>query len=362
MNPPDDLRAQRARIRALQRKLQLPPFDPVPARDLDSVERTLRYLTTIEEEPVSTYSRQLITDGIALPAPESLDPDETDKVLREVLIGLARRHAFLHHTNHLSNRELYRHLWERTLNEPVHELDDSMGDCANHIDLAGDGSEESEHLYLQYYADDFEREQWQEEFPHESLPQHRKPPYNRDRCLPQTHAQFAENSEESIIPEPARTIAYRHLPAAKDYFNLGNYKLAHAELDRAEECPDLFGSVTLIRMEILMHEGRWKEACRCGEILCGRNPENPDFFINYAHSLYKSGNALRALEVLDSGPDSMHKIANYHYNRGTYELLMGGGDIAVQYIKLAFAMDSKYRRLAEVDPGVAPIRHRLLEE
>ena len=74
MNIPDEHHAQRARVRALCKKLQLPDNDPVPSDSLDSVERTLRYLATIDEEPKSTFARQLITDGVTLPPPDSLRP------------------------------------------------------------------------------------------------------------------------------------------------------------------------------------------------------------------------------------------------------------------------------------------------
>jgi hypothetical protein len=185
MNIPDEHHAQRARIRALSKKLQLPDNDPVPSKSLDSLESTLRYLATIDEEPSSTFARQLITDGVALPPPDSLRPDEIDATLQNVIIGLARRRTFLSYTNHLSNDELYRLLWEETLNEATHELDDSMGDCACHIDLLSDGSEQSNLLRLQYYADELERNDWLDGFPDDTLPPHLDPPYDRDRHLPQ---------------------------------------------------------------------------------------------------------------------------------------------------------------------------------
>jgi len=182
-NPNNRHHTQRSRIRALTKKLQLPPGEPIPDDELDSVERTLRYLVTIEEEPSSSYSRQLISDGIELPPPDSLTANEVDQALRNVIIGLARRHAFLHSTDHLSNRELYRYLWEKTLNEPAHELDETLGDSSCHIDLLGDGSEESELLFLQYYADDLERALWSEDFPDETIPPRLDRPSDRDRHL-----------------------------------------------------------------------------------------------------------------------------------------------------------------------------------
>jgi hypothetical protein len=105
--------------------------------------------------------------------------------LWEVIRGLARRRHYLTSTDHLSDLELYRHLWEITLNEPAHELDDRMGECACHIDLVSDGSDESIWLWLRYYADESTRLDWASDFPGDHVPTPAPPPYDRDRHLPQ---------------------------------------------------------------------------------------------------------------------------------------------------------------------------------
>ncbi|NIP93999.1 MAG: hypothetical protein GWO24_11315, partial [Akkermansiaceae bacterium] len=61
---------------------------------------------------------------------------------------------------------------------------DHMGDCACHIDLVSDGSDESIWLWLRYYADQSTRLEWAAEFPGEMIPEHLDPPHDRDRHLP----------------------------------------------------------------------------------------------------------------------------------------------------------------------------------
>ena len=141
-------------------------------------------IRTIESEPSSTLSRQLIGDGIELPPPQSFTEESVHDKLWEVIRGLARRRTYLSSTDHLSELELYRFLWEITLNEPTHQLDDSMGNCACHIDLISDGSDESIWLWLRYYAEDCERRDWAKEFPGDPVPEHIDPPCDRDRHLP----------------------------------------------------------------------------------------------------------------------------------------------------------------------------------
>lgn len=184
-NQSSNTKAQRARIRKLRKKLMLPDKDPPSDRDLDAKEGFLRYLATIDEEPTSTHARQLIADGIELPHPDSFTESSVHDKLGQVICGLARHRCLLESTNHLSDLELYRRLWEETLNEPTYELDDAMGDCACHIDFVSSGSEEATHAYLKFYATEEDRDHWLRQFPEYEMPDHADPPFDRDQNLPQ---------------------------------------------------------------------------------------------------------------------------------------------------------------------------------
>ena len=153
--------------------------------DEERLEQFLEYLRTIEGRPSSTLARQLIEDGIELPPPGHFDERTVHDKLWEVIHGLARRRHYLSSTNHLSELELYRHLWEETLSEPTYELTDTMGTCARHLDLVSDGSEESVWLWLRYYASESARLDWAADFPGDGVPPALKPPFDRDRFLPQ---------------------------------------------------------------------------------------------------------------------------------------------------------------------------------
>ena len=182
---------QIARIAQLRRELDLPPIPPDPGlppltdRDLDAEEGFLRYLATIDSEPTTTHARKLITDDIELPSPDSLTPGDVRDKLWQVIHGLARHRTFLCYTDHLSDLELYKLLWKEVLNHDTYDLDEGMGDCACHIDLLGDGSEQSNRIWLKFYADHADRALWKEEFPEDEIPDHCDPPFERDRYLPQ---------------------------------------------------------------------------------------------------------------------------------------------------------------------------------
>jgi len=120
--------------------------------------------------------------GVALPPPDELDDSQVTAKLWEVINALAGLGAFLHSTNHLSDRELYAELWGDSLREEAVVMP-GRGDYAWHIDLLGSGEDIA--LHMKYYADEDERRQWLKEWPKDVLPEREEPPYDRDRLLPQ---------------------------------------------------------------------------------------------------------------------------------------------------------------------------------
>ncbi len=126
---------------------------------------------------------QLEERGIALPPPEELDDAALTAKLWEVIRGLAKMNVFLSQTDHWSDRELYEHMWHKTLREITMDLPADSG-WTHHIDFLSSGSEEDNYLYLKYYADDEWREHWHKDFPDDVIPPHVDTPYDRDRKLP----------------------------------------------------------------------------------------------------------------------------------------------------------------------------------
>jgi hypothetical protein len=143
-----------------------------------------KHVVEYEEAPWTTHFQQLERAGVSLPAPESLNEEETTAKLWEVINKLAQMRIFLEDTDHLSDRKLYTELWGDLLREETKDIVLDQ-DSACHYQLLSGGSDEDNQLYLKYFADDHWREWWHKDYPDDPMPEHEDPPYDRDRLLPQ---------------------------------------------------------------------------------------------------------------------------------------------------------------------------------
>jgi len=138
-----------------------------------------------EKAPDTTHFEQIRGEGLELPAPEEMDDEECTSMLWKIIYLLAEKRVFLYSTDHLSDRELYSKLWMDVLHDVVKDIKPSLN-SAWHVDFVSTGSEENNHLYLKYYADEKARQEWLAYFPDEHIPDHEDPPYVRDILLPQS--------------------------------------------------------------------------------------------------------------------------------------------------------------------------------
>ncbi len=145
-------------------------------------EKFLEQILAFEEQEETSLFDALIDSGVHLPAPDKLGDDQLSAKLWEVIRAMSLLGHYLQCTNHLSDRELYRHLWTETLREPTTILPKDPN-FACHIDLSGSSGEDLQ-LYLKCYADEDVRQQWAIDWPDDVIPEHEDPPYDRDRHLP----------------------------------------------------------------------------------------------------------------------------------------------------------------------------------
>jgi hypothetical protein len=178
---------QETRIRKLREQLEkiggsTTTLESMPA---DMEEEFLRHVLEYETaEPISLF-RLLENAGLEVPAPDQLDGTNLTAKLQEVIQRMATLGAYLQHTNHLSDRELYDYLYRDGLREEAVLFPENPS-YAYMIDLTGSGSDEDNLIYLKYYADEEHRKQWALDWPDDPMPQHEDPPFDRDSSLPQS--------------------------------------------------------------------------------------------------------------------------------------------------------------------------------
>jgi hypothetical protein len=178
---------QDTRIEKLRQELEklggsTTTLESMPA---DMEEEFLRHVLKYETaEPISLL-RLLENSGLDIPAPDQLDDNTLGAKLLEIIQRMATLGAYLLHTNHLSDRQLYEYLYQDGLREEAVLFPENPS-YAYMIDLTGSGSDEDNLTYLKYYADEEHRRQWTHDWPDDPMPEHEDPPFDRDSSLPQS--------------------------------------------------------------------------------------------------------------------------------------------------------------------------------
>lgn len=157
-------------------------MDGIPA---DVEEEFLKQILEYETTESITLSQWLENAGVQVPSPDSLDDAGLSARLIEIIQRMASLGAYLLHTNHLSDRELYEYLYNEALREEVTLFPENPG-YAYMIDLTGSGSDEDNQLYLRYYADEDYRKEWTRDWPEDVMPEHEDPIFDRDDKLPKS--------------------------------------------------------------------------------------------------------------------------------------------------------------------------------
>jgi hypothetical protein len=179
--------SQEERINKLRAELEklggnTSTLEAMPA---DMEEEFLRHVLEYETAEQISLLRLLENAGLEVPAPETLDDGALKIKLKEIIDRMASLGAYILHTNHLSDRDLYEYLYNDALREETVLFPENPS-YAYMIDLTGSGGDDDNLTYLKYYADEEYRRQWAHDWPDDPMPEHEEPPFDRDRFLPQS--------------------------------------------------------------------------------------------------------------------------------------------------------------------------------
>jgi hypothetical protein len=150
----------------------------------DLEEEFLKHVLEYETaEPMSLFYL-LENAGLEIASPDNLDDQHLTTKLLALIDRMSTMGAYLKHTNHLSDRQLYHYLYYEGLREDAVLFPENPS-YAYIIDLTGSGSEEDNQTYLKYYADEAHRRQWAQDWPDDPMPERVVAPFDRDSKLPQ---------------------------------------------------------------------------------------------------------------------------------------------------------------------------------
>lgn len=175
-------RIEKLRAELLKRGGEISHESDLPA---DLEEEFLKHILEFETSEQLTLMQWLANAGLEVPAPEELSDERLSAKLREIINRMASLGAYLHNTDHLSDRDLYQYLYHDALREPTVLFPDNPG-YVYAIDLLGSGSDEDMQLYMRYFADEEYRQRWSRDFPDFEMPPRETPPFDRDKDLPKS--------------------------------------------------------------------------------------------------------------------------------------------------------------------------------
>ncbi len=121
-----------------------------------------------EQAPSTTNRKQLAELGVVVAASETVDDAVLAERINAIVLGLARMHVYLIHTDHLSDRQLYERLDREVLDEEVPDTPAICG-AQEWIDLCTGVDDEEAELFGKHYLSAGEGEPL---------------PFDRDRHLP----------------------------------------------------------------------------------------------------------------------------------------------------------------------------------
>ena len=152
----------------------------------------------------------------------------------------------------------------------------------------------------------------------------------------------------------------RRILAAQGYHELGLWQAAWSELDTLDAPSQNRPDVIEMRVLILIHEKRWKDALQLSRQLSEMAPQEEAGWIHSAFCQHELGHTQEAVQTLLASPSSLQKKAIFHYNLACYTCALGKLDEARAALARSFALDKGFRDFARSDRDLEPLRPELL--
>ena len=137
----------------------------------------------IHDEAWTTHFERVVESGMTIPNMQKIPKKKLSRALWRLVERLAELNVYLGFTNHLTDKQLYRQLTEETLHDLLRK-DAITDDAAFFLGLINFTTPKGVEVFLRYYANRKEREEFKQLFPEVPLPPASVPPSRRDLFLP----------------------------------------------------------------------------------------------------------------------------------------------------------------------------------
>jgi len=146
------------------------------------------------------------------------------------------------------------------------------------------------------------------------------------------------------------------LAHARGYLGLGMIAEASAELDQVPPEMAQEMDVLVLRALVLQEQGAWPALRNVASELVLRQPMEPGWWVTWAYATRRSQSLAAAEAILIEGERAHPDEATIQFNLGCYACQRGDLAEARRRVDRAIALEPSFRKTAESDPDLAPLR------
>lgn len=150
-----------------------------------------------------------------------------------------------------------------------------------------------------------------------------------------------------------------HLSAAIGWLELGNLAEAIGERAQISDVYEEFPEILELDWQLSSKSADWNAALVASERMCRIHPDNPSGWICQSYSLHELGRTQEAWDRLRAVVDRFEEESTMSYNLACYACQMGELAESRIWLKRAIEVSDEYRKMAESDPDLEPLKGEL---